>query len=128
MEIILNLDSQEATMDKVDLFTNLLAVAMADGKFTQEEVNFLMVRAEDWQIEPETVEAILAAAQSEQLELTIPDSREDRIELMREMIHLMAVDGELAEVEKRLCATASAAMDFSAKEFNQILDSLLADE
>lgn len=114
-------------MDKYDLFANLMALAGADGKFTQEEVNFLMVRAEDWGIESDEVEAILANAMTGQVEMTIPESRGERIELLREMIHLMAVDGELAEVEKRVCATLSAEMDFTTEEFNQIVDSLLND-
>lgn len=112
-------------MEKIDLFTNLMMLAGADGKFTQEEINFLMVRAEDWGIEQEQVEAILAAATSGEVELTIPDSDEERIELLQEMIYLMAVDGELADVEKRICATVSAAMNFSAADFNRIVDSLL---
>ena len=112
-------------MDKYDLFANLMALAGADGKFTQEEVNFLMVRAEDWGIEPDDVESILANAMNGQIEMTIPETRQDRIEMLREMIHLMAVDGELADVEKRVCATLSAAMDFSTQEFNQIVDSLV---
>ncbi len=112
-------------MDKLELFTNLMALAGADGKFTQEEVDFLTVRAEDWEIEPEEVEAILAGALSGQLELTIPEAQEERFELLREMIHLMAVDGELAEIEKRLCATVCAEMDLSIADFNRIVDSLL---
>lgn len=114
-------------MDKYDLFANLMALAGADGKFTQEEVNFLMVRAEDWGIEPEDVESILANAMNGQIEMMIPETREERVEMLREMIHLMAVDGELAEAEKRVCATLSAAMDFSTREFNQIVDSLIED-
>ena len=54
-------------------------------------------------------------------EITIPESYEDRVELMKEMIRLMAVDGELADEEKRLCARVSANMDFTGPEFDQIL-------
>jgi hypothetical protein len=42
------------------------------------------------------------------------------------MIRLMAVDGQLAAMEKQLCATASAKMDFSTNEFKAILDKVLA--
>lgn len=114
-------------MDKMDLFTNLMALASADGKFTQEEISFLMVRAEDWGISQEEVEVVLSATQAGETEMTIPDSDEDRIDMLQQMIYLMAVDGELAESEKRICATVSAAMNFSAADFNKIVDSLLAD-
>lgn len=111
----------------MDLFTNLMALASADGKFTQEEISFLMVRAEDWGISQEEVEVVLSATQAGETEMTIPDSDEDRIDMLQQMIYLMAVDGELAESEKRICATVSAAMNFSAADFNKIVDSLLAD-
>jgi len=45
--------------------------------------------------------------------------------LLREMIRLMAADGHLSDLEKRICATASARMDFTFKQFEQILNSLL---
>lgn len=37
----------------------------------------------------------------------------------------MAADGEMAEVEKQLLATASAHMDFSTDEFLKILDNVI---
>jgi uncharacterized tellurite resistance protein B-like protein len=113
-------------MERLDLFNNLVALAASDRKFTEEEIAFLMVRAEDWGISQDDVEASLVLASSPEAELVIPPEREERIELMQEMIRLMAVDGELAEQEKDLCATASATMGFSIDEFNKILDSLLS--
>jgi hypothetical protein len=41
------------------------------------------------------------------------------------MLRLMAVDGEMAEMEKRLCAQASGKMDFTSQQFNQILDEVI---
>ena len=55
----------------------------------------------------------------------MPEKKEDRLEMLREMIRLMAVDGELAETEKRLCAAASASMEISGSEFAAIVDGLL---
>ena len=59
------------------------------------------------------------------VELQLPMEKDDRRELMRQLIHMMAIDGELAQVEKELCATASAKMELTSEEFTQILDSLL---
>ncbi|MEM7453607.1 MAG: hypothetical protein AAF456_04555, partial [Planctomycetota bacterium] len=59
------------------------------------------------------------------LQLTVPEDMDSKVELMREMLKLMAVDGELAEMEKRLCAEASAKMDFTNQQFEEILDSVL---
>lgn len=112
-------------MSKVDLFNNLVLLASADGRFTEEEVTFLALKAEKWNISPDDVESALAGASTGEAEIIVPEATSDRVELMKEMIRLMAVDGHLAEIEKRLCATASAAMDFNPLEFDEILQSVL---
>ena len=43
------------------------------------------------------------------------------------MIKLMAVDGHLDEMEKLLCAQASAQMDFTSVQFNELLNEVLGD-
>jgi hypothetical protein len=60
------------------------------------------------------------------LEIKLPDVRPKREELLSEMIRLMAVDGQLAAMEKHLCATASGADGFHHDEFKSILDKVLA--
>lgn len=112
-------------MDKVELFHNLVNLAAADGKFTQEEVNFLVTRAQAWGIPNDEFETALAGINEGNIEITVPEKLEDRVHLLREMIGLMSSDGELAEIEKSLCATASAKMDFSIDEFNQIFQDVV---
>ena len=115
----------EKLVSKVDLFNNLVLLASADGKFTQEEVTFLAQKAENWNISADEVETALAGASTGEAEIIVPEDQADRVELLKEMIRLMAVDGHLADVEKRICATASAAMDFNVIEFEEILQSVL---
>ena len=112
-------------MSKVDLFSNLVLLASADGKFTEEEITYLAQKAETWNISSDDVETALAGASTGEAEIIIPENRAERTELLKEMIRLMAVDGNLADVEKRICATASAAMDFNGIEFDNILQSVL---
>ena len=112
-------------MSKVEMFYNLVLLASADGRFTEEEVTYLAQKAENWNISSDEVEEALAGASTGEAEIIIPESREDRLILLTEMIRLMAVDGHLADVEKRICATASAAMDFNGIEFDNILQSVL---
>ena len=38
---------------------------------------------------------------------------------------MIAIDGELAEIEKSLCASAAMQMGFSAEEFAAIVDSMI---
>lgn len=108
-------------MDKSEVFRSLVNLAAVDGRFAAEEVAFLVDRAERWGIPSEEFEEAIAGLQSGIAEVTIPESYEDRVELMKEMIRLMAIDGELADEEKKLCARVSANMDFSGPEFDRIL-------
>lgn len=112
-------------MDHVELFHNLVNLAAVDGKFTQDEVNFLVARAQAWGIPNDEFETALAGIDEGQIEITVPENHDDRVRLMREMIALMASDGDLAEMEKSLCAAASARMDFTIDEFNQILQDVV---
>ena len=112
-------------MERQDLFANLLILANSDGKFTQEEIDFLAIRAERWGLEPGEVAAMLDAAKSADLDLLFPRDPDESREVLREMIQLMAIDGHLADIEKQICALAAAEMDISVAEFNQIVNRLL---
>ena len=109
----------------LSLFQNLVNLAASDCKFTDEELEFLAERAEQWGIGFDEFESAVAAVSTGQIHIDLPEERPARVQLMEEMIRMMAADGELAEIEKRLCAIASAKMHFSNAEFSQILDSVL---
>ena len=102
-------------------------MAAIDNKFTEEEVQYLAQRANQWQISSDEFETALAGISEGQLEVNIPEGFEARVVLMKEMIRMMAIDGELADMEKRLCAQASGKMDFTTQQFGQILDEVIAE-
>ncbi len=112
-------------MDHIELFHSLVNLAAVDNKFTDEEIQFLAQRAELWNIPTDEFETAIAGISSGELEVKIPDSFEDRVVMLKEMIRLMAVDGEMAEMEKRLCAYASGRMDITTQQFSQILDEVI---
>lgn len=112
-------------MKKIELFHNLVNLAAADKKFTEEEIGFLVERANQWGIATDEFETAMAGISTGKIEVTIPDRYEDRVQLMKEMLRLMAVDGKMPEPEKRLCAQASGKMDFTSQQFNQILDEII---
>lgn len=114
-------------MDKLETFHNLVNMAAIDNKFTEEEVQYLAQRANQWQISSDEFETALAGISEGQLEVNIPEGFEARVVLMKEMIRMMAIDGELADMEKRLCAQASGKMDFTTQQFGQILDEVIAE-
>lgn len=112
-------------MDKLELFRNLVNLAAADKKFTEEEVLFLAERAERWEIPQDEFETTIAGIAEGGLDLNLPENHDDRVELMKEMIRLMAADGDIAEMERHLCALASSKMDFTGKQFEEILQSVI---
>ena len=114
-------------MDKISLFHNLVNLAAVDNKFTEEEIQFLARRANEWQISDDEFETALAGISEGQVEVTLPETYEDRVLMMKDMIRLMAADGELAEMEKKLCAIASGRMDLTSQQFSQILDEVISE-
>ncbi|HMP78132.1 MAG TPA: TerB family tellurite resistance protein [Pirellulaceae bacterium] len=110
---------------KVALFHNLINLAAADGVFTDQEVAFLASRAEAWGLHADEFETALAGISAGGVQIQLPDDHDLRVELLKEMIRMMAADGELADIEKQLCANASARMGFSTAEFIRLLDEVL---
>lgn len=113
------------SVDQIELFRNLVNMAAADKKFTDEEVQFLAKRAERWEISQDEFESTIAGIAEGGLDLHLPESHDDRVTLMKEMIRLMAADGEIADMERHLCALASSKMDFTGKQFEEILQSVI---
>ena len=114
-------------MDKITLFHNLVQMAAADGKFTDEEIRFLVLRAEAWGIPSEEFDTAMAGLTTGEAELLLPTDRNEQLLMMKELIEMMAADGELAEQEKRLCAAAAAAMNLSKCDIDAIIENLTAE-
>ena len=114
-------------MNRIELFHNLVNLAASDGKFTDEEVRFLAERAEHWEIPKGEFESALAQISTGNFEVKVPDSPLDRVNLMKEMIRLIASDGELADMEKHVCSLVAGRMNFSGVEFDRVLQSVIAE-
>jgi uncharacterized tellurite resistance protein B-like protein len=115
-------------MDRIELFHSLVNLAASDGKFTEHEIQFLAERAEEWHIPRGEFETALAGLSQGEVELNIPADYADRVEMMKEMLRLIASDGQLAEIEKRICSVVAGKMDFSSAEFERILDAVIREE
>ena len=112
-------------MDRVELFHSLVNLAASDGKFTEEEIQFLAERAEKWEIPKGEFETALAGISEGNFELKVPDDYDERVEMMKEMLRLIAIDGELADMEKHICSIVAGKMDFTSQEFENVLKSVL---
>jgi uncharacterized tellurite resistance protein B-like protein len=111
-------------MDHHDLYNNLMVMAAADGKLTDGEIALLVERGRKWGITKGEVAAAADYASSGDAEFVFPPSIEERREVLAELVRVMAADGELADIEKKLFALAAAAMDISRDELNRIIDSV----
>jgi uncharacterized tellurite resistance protein B-like protein len=108
-----------------DKLRNLLVMAAADGSLTEREIEFLSDRCKEWSIPEDVFAAAIRYAISSEAQLNIPESQEERVEMLQELIRMMAADGELAEIEKELFATAAVKMGLADAELQEIIDSVL---
>jgi len=113
------------TMDRIKLLKNLLIMAAVDGSFTEEEIRFLSDRAEAWGIPDHEFAKAIDHVLSEGPALTIPDTKDARIELLQDLVRMIGSDGEMADTEKQLFAAAAAAMNISGDELDRIIDNVL---
>jgi len=114
-------------MDNITLFHNLVQMAAVDGKFTEEEVSHLIKRADQWGIPNDEFETAMAGISTGKSSIEVPERYENKIQLLRELVLMMAIDGDLASEEKELCARVSAGMGLTTEKFQEIIESLLRD-
>lgn len=112
-------------MDRVQLFENIVVMALADGGISRDEFNLLSDRCQQWGIADHQFREAIDRASSPNAEFHIPADAEARRNLLRETVQMMGADGLLAEGEKRLFAIAAAAMQISSDELNAIIDSVI---
>lgn len=111
-------------MKRADMFKNLVLMAACDGKLADEEAALLGSRAVRWGLTQDEIDDAVENANRPDYQLVIPVTKIERVEMLRELIRVMAADGELHHVEKKLCAAAAAVMEILPEEFDEILDTM----
>ena len=110
-------------MDRIQLFENLVLMALADGNVSMHELEFLRDRCEQWGITDTEFREAMERATSPGVEFQIPESASARAHLLGEMVRMMGADGKITLGEKQLFAAAAATMKISEVELNKIIDS-----
>lgn len=113
-------------MTSFDLFKNLMVLAASDGQLTEEEVAFLAQRANRLGITDQQFAEAMKFSVSSSAVISIPGTEGERRQLLKEMIRMMAADGDLAEIEKNLFAVAAATMQVNDTDLNAIFDEVLS--
>jgi len=112
-------------VDRENLLKLLLVMAGSDGSFSQEEIQLILNRADEWGIPAEKIEKMVGQAAEGSLEVGTPTDQAEKLETLTELVRVMGADGALAEPEKKLFARLAASMDVTVEEINAIIDSLV---
>lgn len=112
-------------MHQLDHLKNLVVMASADGSLTEQEIALLIDRCSELGLAEEDLEAAISFAMSGHAKLKFPVDRLEQNQMLTDLIRMMAADGKLSEVEKRLFALAAAKMGVERVELDAIIDRLV---
>jgi uncharacterized membrane protein YebE (DUF533 family) len=104
---------------------NLVVMAFADGSLGEREVNLVADRCAELGLDEYDLQKSVEYGLADDAALEIPEAEEEREDLLRDLIRMMAADGHLDESEKRLFALAAARMSVSAERVERLIDETL---
>ncbi len=112
-------------MKHLDQLKNLVIMASADGSLSEREIAFLVDRCAALGLDETDLEKSIEFALSEQASIALPESKQEQVAMLSDLIRMMAADGNLSEIEKRLFALASAKMGVDKGEIDSLIDQLV---
>ncbi|RMF40744.1 MAG: TerB family tellurite resistance protein [Planctomycetota bacterium] len=118
-------NSLEITVQRLDHLKNLVIMAAADGSLSEQEISLLIDRCSELGLQEEDLEKAIAFALGNEASLKLPVDREEQDQMLADLIRMMAADGRLSEVEKRLFALAAARMGIAKTELDALIDRLV---
>ncbi len=112
-------------MELIEQLKNLIMMAAADGQFAEQELSFLADRCHHYGLTDDQFQSAFKEATKADAKLVIPTDHSEKMKLMRDMLRMMAADGKLNEMEKRLFASAAVQMQIDRVEIDELIDQLL---
>lgn len=112
-------------MNRFDQLKNLVIMAAADGRLTQSEIALLIDRCAELGLKESDLETAIDYALSDKPTLKLPTTKAEKEDLLTDLLRVMAADGELSKVEKRLFAVAAAKMSVSQADIEALIDRLV---
>jgi uncharacterized tellurite resistance protein B-like protein len=101
---------------------NLIVMAFADGSLGEREVNLVADRCAELGLDEYDLQKAVEFGLGDDAALELPIDHAAQVELMLDLIRMMAADGHLDEGEKRLFALAAARMSIDTTEIEQLID------
>jgi len=112
-------------MKQLDHLKNLVIMASADGSLTEREIALLVDRCEQLGLGESDMVKAIEFALSSQAVMKLPTDHEEQIAMLSDLIRVMAADGSLSDVEKRLFSLAAAKMEIDRDEIEDLIDKLV---
>ncbi len=112
-------------MQHLDHLKNLVIMAAADGSLSEREIALLVDRCAELGMGELELEKAVSFALSEHAALKLPTVHSEKIEMLADLMRVMAADGQLSEMEKRLFAIAAAKMNIDRDEIEKLVDRLV---
>lgn len=115
----------EFPVQQLDHLKNLVIMAAADGVLDEQEIALLVDRCSSLGLAEEDLEKAIDFALNGGAKLRFPVDRTEQNQMLADLIRMMAADGKLTEVEKRLFALAAAKMGIEKVELDALIDQLV---
>ncbi len=112
-------------MQHLDHLKNLVIMASADGSLSEREIALLVDRCGEMGLDEADLGRAVSYALSDEAALKLPREKKEQIAMLSDLVRIMAADGKLSEVEKRLFALAAAKMGIERVELDELIDKLV---
>jgi len=112
----------EKNEQRLGQLKNLLLLAVADGRVTDEEIAVLAAVASREGLTPEQFNAVIDNPDS--VQITLPQEEPERMLYLRDMVTLMMSDGEIDDEEKAICKVYAMALGYRATVVNELIDNI----
>lgn len=112
-------------MQHLDHLKNLVIMASADGSLSEREIALLVDRCGEMGLDEADLGRAVSYALSDEAALKLPTAKKEQVAMLSDLIRIMAADGSLSEVEKRLFALAAAKMGIERVELDDLIDKLV---
>ena len=115
-------DSREKKKRLSHMF-NLLAVACADGVLEQAEIDLLLQIGKRMGVSYDELKRVIERPGS--VKFTAPETNEERIALLYDMVLVMMVNGDIDEGEVLYCKNVAQKLGFSHKIIDMMVNKVI---
>jgi len=102
---------------------NLFSIAMADGKLTNEEYDFLLLVAQRMYLDKSIIQNVINF--TDDISFYVPSHDKEKLDQIYDCVCMALIDGDLNEREIGTCKLISAKMGFRPAIIDQIVEHIL---